>query len=316
MSGSGRRGKPVAEPVGTSRPRAGCDREDRALVADPRADEIRAEDGRVVKLEPLKMRLLMALAERPGEVVSTQELLDTVWSGLIVTSGSVYQGVAQLRRVLGDGVDKPVYIETVPRKGYRLVAPVQRLARSSAAPAVVAPDLPPPSSPLPSQDAAVEAGPLPAVMQAADSSWRLRRRWLLAAGAAGAAGVATWRFVEMLPPSLPVRIAVLPFSDRTRGETEPALSQGLALDVIRVLARYPHVDVVAPDSVLAIADPAQRHLAEVAQRLRVGFVLLGELVRSGARVHVAVQLLALPASGCAGAASSSRRWTAWRCCPN
>lgn len=261
-------------------------------LADPRADEIRAEDGRVVKLEPLKMKLLMALAERPGEVVLTQELLDTVWTGLVVTSSSVYQGVAQLRRVLGDGADEPVYIETVPRKGYRLVAPVQRLTRSSAAPAVAVAGAPPPSSV--GEDPTVQPGPLPVVVPPADSSRRLRRRWLLAAGAAGAAGVAMWRVVEMLPPSLPVRIAVLPFADRTRGAIEPALSQGLALDVIRLLARYPHVDVVAPDSVLAIGDTAQRQLAEVAQRLRVGFVLIGELVRSGARVHVAVQLLALP----------------------
>lgn len=252
--------------------------------ADPRADEIHAEDGRVVKLEPLKMKLLMALAERPGEVVLTQELLDTVWSGLIVTSSSVYQGVAQLRRVLGDGADAPVYIETVPRKGYRLVAPVQRLARKPPA-AVVAPGMPT-SAAAPA--ASAEPGPV------AGSRWRWRRRWLLGAIAAGAAGAAAWRHVDLLPPAFPVRIAVLPFADRTRGSTEPALSQGLALDVIRLLARYPQVDVMAPESTLAIGDDAQRRVAEVAQRLQIGFVLLGELVRSGARVHVAVQLLALP----------------------
>ena len=93
---------------------------------DPRADEIEA-DGRVIKLEPLRMRLLMALAERPGEVVLSNELLDTVWKGVIVTPGSLYQSVAQLRQLLGDSVTEPRYIETVPRKGYRLVAPVSQL---------------------------------------------------------------------------------------------------------------------------------------------------------------------------------------------
>ena len=70
------------------------------------------------------MRLLMALAERPGEVVLSNELLDTVWKGVIVTPSSLYQSVAQLRQLLGDSVTEPRYIETVPRKGYRLVAPV------------------------------------------------------------------------------------------------------------------------------------------------------------------------------------------------
>ena len=94
---------------------------------DPRADEIES-GGRVIKLEPLRMRLLMALAERAGEVVLSNELLDTVWKGVIVTPGSLYQSVAQLRQLLGDSAAEPRYIVTVPRKGYRLVAPVSQLA--------------------------------------------------------------------------------------------------------------------------------------------------------------------------------------------
>ena len=83
---------------------------------DPRADEIES-GGRVIKLEPLRMRLLMALAERAGEVVLSNELLDTVWKGVIVTPGSLYQSVAQLRQLLGDSAAEPRYIVTVPRKG-------------------------------------------------------------------------------------------------------------------------------------------------------------------------------------------------------
>jgi len=267
--------------------------------ADPRADEIEA-DGRVVKLEPLKMRLLMALAERPGEVLLTQELLDTVWSGLIVTSNSVYQGIAQLRRLLGDGADESPYIETVPRKGYRLVATVQRLERGATPPDSVK-EAPPPSDAATVRPTAEPSSGVPAQSPmdvpagaAAVTPWRLRRRWLLGIAAAGAAGAAVWRLVDSLPPPLPVRIAVLPFADRTQGAAEPALSQGLALDVIRALERHPQVDVVASDSVLALGEGAQQRIVEVARRLQVGFVLLGELVRVGARIHIAVRLLALP----------------------
>jgi DNA-binding winged helix-turn-helix (wHTH) protein/tetratricopeptide (TPR) repeat protein len=266
---------------------------------DPRADEIEA-DGVVVKLEPLKMRLLMALAERPGEVVLTQELLDTVWSGLIVTSSSVYQGIAQLRRVL-DGADLPAYIETVPRKGYRLVAPVQHVPRST--PATVTPTTPEPATtdlpapPLldePPPD--VPAAVVPAVDAPAEPQSPARRRWLLgvaAAGGAGAAGTALWHYVDSLPPPTPVRIAVLPFADHSKGAAEPALSQGLALDVIRALERFPQVDVVAAESALAVGD-GDNGIAQAVRRLQVGFVLLGELVRVGARLHVAVRLLSLP----------------------
>jgi len=256
---------------------------------DPRADEIEA-DGEVLKLEPLKMRLLLALAARPGEVVLTQELLDTVWAGLVVTPASVYQGIAQLRRVLGDeGADGERYIDTVPRKGYRLVAPVQPWMPSPPSEPVAAPPPGLPDSSDPSAPSAPATSITP-VRAAAD-----RRRWLLAGalgvGAAALAGWGAWR--GWSGPALPVRIAVLPFSDRSAGSAEPALSLGLALDVIHALERFPDVDVVAGESVLALGQGAGQ-AAEAVRRLQVGFLLQGDLDRVGATVRVAVRLLAWP----------------------
>lgn len=77
-----------------------------------------------VRIESQNMKLLLCLAARPGELISREEIEGAVWRGLAVTPNSVYQGVTQLRRVLGDDKARPIYIETVPRKGYRLVAPV------------------------------------------------------------------------------------------------------------------------------------------------------------------------------------------------
>src|SRR5437762_7215171 len=91
---------------------------------DPVSDQISREGGGAVRVETQTMRLLLYLAERPGQVVSIEELLEQVWSGVIVTSDSVYQAVASLRRVLGDDPKQPGYIATVPRRGYRLVATV------------------------------------------------------------------------------------------------------------------------------------------------------------------------------------------------
>src|SRR5260221_255406 len=74
--------------------------------------------------EERTMRLLLCLAERAGEVVSIEDLLDRVWPEVIVTPDSVYQAVATLRRLLGDDPRRPRYIATAPRLGYRMVAVV------------------------------------------------------------------------------------------------------------------------------------------------------------------------------------------------
>src|ERR1700736_3968681 len=83
------------------------------------------------KLEPRTMRLLLCLANSAGAVVSVDRLLAEVWSGVVVGSTSVYQAVSQLRKLLGDVDPNPTYIATVPRKGYRLIAPVKRVETSS-----------------------------------------------------------------------------------------------------------------------------------------------------------------------------------------
>jgi DNA-binding winged helix-turn-helix (wHTH) protein len=85
------------------------------------------------KLEPRAMRLLLCLANSAGEVVSVDRLLSEVWAGVVVGSASVYEAVSQLRRILGDVGPQPTYIVTVPRKGYRLIAPVDRTAATGHA---------------------------------------------------------------------------------------------------------------------------------------------------------------------------------------
>src|SRR5882757_624564 len=98
--------------------------------------------GEVVRLEARTMRLLLCLAQRAGEVVSIDDLLNEVWSGVVVTQDSVYQAVASLRRLLGDDARQPAYIATVPRLGYRMVASVSPWVDESIAPAPPATALP------------------------------------------------------------------------------------------------------------------------------------------------------------------------------
>src|SRR6516164_7591842 len=82
------------------------------LRVDPTLDEI-CKDGRTIKLERKAMQVLMCLAERPGEVVSVEQLLERVWKEVVVTQDSVYAAVAALRRTLGDDPRNPRYIANV-----------------------------------------------------------------------------------------------------------------------------------------------------------------------------------------------------------
>ncbi|GAA0765878.1 winged helix-turn-helix domain-containing protein [Ideonella azotifigens] len=91
--------------------------------ADASLDQLQHADGRRQKLEPRAMRLLATLAQRPGELFTSAQLMLAVWPGLVVTPASLYEAAAQLRKALG-----PDHLATVPRKGYRLTARVHGLA--------------------------------------------------------------------------------------------------------------------------------------------------------------------------------------------
>src|SRR2546425_1035667 len=103
-----------------------------AWCVNPTSGQI-SRDGETARVEVRTMRLLLCLAEHAGEVVSIDDLLNQVWSGVIVAPDSVYQAVASLRRLLGDDPKQPTYIATVPRLGYRMVATVSPWVDESAA---------------------------------------------------------------------------------------------------------------------------------------------------------------------------------------
>ena len=101
-------------------------------LADPGDDSLRRGES-TVKIEPRLMQSLVCLAECAPGIVSLDQLLDRVWRGVVVGPASVYQSISQLRRVLGETDPGTRYIETVARKGYRLVAPVHRVPAPSSA---------------------------------------------------------------------------------------------------------------------------------------------------------------------------------------
>src|SRR5256885_6323390 len=78
--------------------------------------------GEPVRIEPKALQVLIVLLQRREQLVTKQELFDTVWPGVAVTENALTRAIAQLRKTLGDDAVAPRYIETVPTRGYRFVA--------------------------------------------------------------------------------------------------------------------------------------------------------------------------------------------------
>ncbi len=96
-------------------------------------------------VEPKVVEVLIALAQTPGEVVTREFLLEKVWAGTVVTDHALTRAVSELRRVLDDNTRAPVYIETIPKSGYRLIAPVVRTHGDSYGATADVPLLDPPT---------------------------------------------------------------------------------------------------------------------------------------------------------------------------
>ncbi len=92
-------------------------------LVEPQLNRI-SQGDHAVPLEPRAMEVLAFLAGRPGEVVSTDQLIEAVWNRRFVGDSPVYRIIAELRRVLGDDARQPRYIQTIRKRGYRLVAEV------------------------------------------------------------------------------------------------------------------------------------------------------------------------------------------------
>ena len=84
-------------------------------------------DGQEIRLRPKSMEVLAFLAARPGRVATRDEVLSAVWPGVSVAEEGLTQCIAEIREALGDNVRQPSYIETVPKRGYRLIVRVEAI---------------------------------------------------------------------------------------------------------------------------------------------------------------------------------------------
>jgi transcriptional activator of cad operon len=255
-----------------------------AWHVDPASSQM-TRNGETVRLEPRMMRLLLCLAERANQVVGADELLEQVWTGVIVSPDSIYQAIASLRRLLGDDPKQASYIMTVPRKGYRMVAEVAEVGAC------------PEPAPMPP--------PLPGAPKGAGMTtrWRTRRRIAVAlcASLAAALGAALWvhhspagfglegiNFAFAAPPQK--SIAVLPFLDLTEEMKEEYFADGVTEELIGRFSKIPGFKVPAPTSSFYYKGK-QIPVAEFARKLDVNYVLDGSVRKSGTTIRVAARLM-------------------------
>src|SRR6266446_4545054 len=95
-----------------------------AFLLDP-VEKVLSRDDHPVHLPPKAFETLLALVEKEGHVLEKAELLNRVWPNTFVEEATLAQNIFTLRKALGDGTNGREYIETVPKRGYRFVAPVK-----------------------------------------------------------------------------------------------------------------------------------------------------------------------------------------------
>jgi len=93
------------------------------FLIEPQLNTI-TRDNQSTRLEPKVMQLLQRLSNTAGEVVSKEQLMQAVWMDTIVTDDVLTRAVSELRKAFRDNSKEPRYIQTIPKSGYRLIAPV------------------------------------------------------------------------------------------------------------------------------------------------------------------------------------------------
>jgi TolB-like protein/DNA-binding winged helix-turn-helix (wHTH) protein len=236
-----------------------------AWCVNPLSGQI-SRDAETSRLEARAMRLLMCLAERPGEVVSIDDLLNQVWPGIAVTQDSVYQAVASLRRLLGDDPKQPAYIATVPRLGYRMVATVTPWTEEN-----------PTASAAPKNRKGLSGSVL----------------WIggtLACLAIIAAGWLVYARVSNESRVAQTSIAILPFIDLTAKMAQEEFADGMTEELIDKLSKIPGLRVPPPTASFFFKGK-KRAIRDIAKALGVAYLLDGSVRKSGDRVRIAARLV-------------------------
>jgi len=264
-----------------------------AFELDPATGEL-TRNGRKTQLTVQLLQVLLALLENPGELVTREELVRRLWpSGTFVDfDHSLNKAVNKLREALGDSAEQPKFIETFPRRGYRLIAPVEREKEE-----------PEPSPPIASRapESTVEG-------TAASTSRRIGFRYFAFALAAGCLGLGLVAIVPGWRNAILGRVSAHTLTDRDTvlvadfvnktGDSvfDDALKEGLLAD----LGQSPFLSILSDGTVRQqlryMGRPAETPLTpdiarEVCRRANSKAMLLGSI--TGLGTHYAITLKAV-----------------------
>lgn len=243
-----------------------------------RLDRMRNElaaEGRTVRLEPKVVEVLAYLAARPGAVVSREELLAAVWPGVVVGDDTLTQAIIKLRKALGDDAHQPRYIETISKRGYRLIAPVGGEA-SMGAPARATPTFASRRrTPLLAATVLAVVVLLGGAVLALLGKWPAMP-WPIAGDVRGQSA------------SLPI-VAVLPLANLSGDPGREYFSDGVTEDIIAGLGRFSGVRVM---SLAAVGGFRGKSPAPslVQRELGARYIVSGSVREEGGRLRVAVSL--------------------------
>jgi TolB-like protein/DNA-binding winged helix-turn-helix (wHTH) protein len=228
-----------------------------------------------VRLEPKAMELLLVLASRPAQVVSREELLATVWPGVVVGDEALSQVVTKLRKALGDDARVPTYIETISKRGYRLIAPVEPL---EGGPTVGGPVPARDRFPFPARAATI--GALLAFLAAGAYVWQATRQQTASPALAESRAAADADRVSALPT-----VAVTPFDSLSDDGAQIYLARGITADLTTDLSRIAGLRVIGASRVAGQTPDAPRPKQPAAR-----YVVSGSVQRAGDLLKVNVRL--------------------------
>ena len=240
-----------------------------------------------VLLREQPFQILRILVERQGNIVTRQEIRQILWPDdtVVEFDRSINVAIAILRKALADDADHPKYIETLARRGYRLVAPVEWQQSSTAA----QDSLEPQADTLPRIE-----GQISEREPGAPKPWRKAAVMGACAVILVAVGYMSWRhFRDATPPiSQKIRLAVLPFANLTGDPDKEYLADGLTEEMISQLGRLnpEQLGVIARTSVMGYKHKDVR-LDQIARDLSVQYVLENSLRESGDHLRLTAQLI-------------------------
>jgi TolB-like protein/DNA-binding winged helix-turn-helix (wHTH) protein/tetratricopeptide (TPR) repeat protein len=257
-----------------------------AFEADLHTRELRKHGVRV-KLEDQPFQILAALLDRPGDVVTRAELQARLWpDGTFVDfEKSLTKAVNKLRAALGDSAATPRYVETLARRGYRFIAPVEAPSQASAG--------------LPAPDPPGEVAPPDPVPPPAARRRRPRTAWTAGAAAAIALLAATFgmgnsRLTEWLRLVKGIHrmesLVVLPVHNLSGDPAEEYYADGFTDELIGRLARIASVRVISRTSAMHYKG-STKTVPEIARELGVDGVVEGSVTRADGRLHVNIKLI-------------------------